>query len=398
MADIIRSAAVERFERQIIEKGESLVDKWSHLLDVEGAPAVENAYDRFALATMLETANKVLAKEALQTTTVFGQNYVKAMLGMTRQIFPRMFGTRLVSVQPLDRPSGQIFHLSITRDDNSTLGVRPQDDASGLDYSQYIASRTYADHANGEGGAIDRGMKLSITSSTVEVTKVKKLKTEASWELQTDLAAVHDLNAMELLQGAATDEIAQELDASIVVAVRNAAIANGTVTFGKAPAGYPIEKWSSRIQRAILEGHKIIRRKSLRDPNVMVVGMNAYIELNDLAGFRVSPNLNWDTATYGVMPVGSLNGQYEVFLSPYIPDNEILLGRRGSGFLDAGIVYSPYVALFVSDRFFDVNTQRTVQSFASRYEIFTVSNTLYARIVLDESATGIVTPSGSINH
>lgn len=392
MADIIRSAAVERFERQIIEKGEGLVEKWGHMLDVEGAPKIENAYDRFALATMLETTNKVLAKEALQTTSVFGANYVKAMLGMTRQIFPRMFGTRLVSVQPLDRPSGQIFHLSVTRDDDSTLGVRPQDDASGMGYSQYVVSRTYADHSNGEGGAIAKGMKLGITSSTVEVSKVKKLKTEASWELQTDLAAVHDLNAMELLQGAAVDEIAQELDASIVVAVRNAAIANGTVVFGAAPEGYPVEKWPSRIQRAILEGHKIIRRKSLRDPNVMVVGMDAYIELLDLSGFQMAPNLNWETSTYGVLPVGSLNGQYEVFLSPHIPDNEILLGRRGSGFLDAGIVYSPYVALFVSDRSFDVNTQRTVQSFASRYEIFTISSTLYARIVLDEYSTGITTP------
>lgn len=385
----VRSAAVERFERQIVENGKKLVDQWGHYIDAENAPPVEDAYDRFALATVLETTNRVLQQEALQTTSVFGSNYVKTMLGMTRQIFPRMFGTNLVSVQPLDRPSGQIFHLKTTRDDDTTLGIRPQDDASGIDATAYQTASTYSDHAAGEGGAIAKGMKLSITSSNVAVTKVKKLKTEASWELQTDLAAVHNLNAMDLLQGAAVDEIAQELDAHIVTAVRNAAIANGTVTFGVATAGYAVDKWPARIQRAILEAHKIIRLKSLRDPNVMVVGMDAYIALQDLNGFRVSPNLNWETATYGVLPVGSLNGQYEVYLSGHIPANEILLGRRGSGFLDAGIVYSPYVALFVSDRFFDPAVQKTIQSFASRYEIFTISNTLYARILIDESGTTV---------
>lgn len=388
---LMRSAVQENMERQIIETGKPLVEKWAHFLDVDTAPKIEGAYDRVALARMLETANTVLSLEAVQTTSVFGSNYVKAMLGMTRQVFPRLFGTRLVAVQPMDRPSGQIFHLKTTRDDGSSLGLRPDESAASLGYSQFQASRTYADHANGEAGAIAKGMALSIASTNVNITGVKKLKVEASWENMTDLAAVHGLDAMNLLQGAATDEIAQEWDAQMVRAVRDAAIAHKTVVFGANPASgtWTNGTWNQRVQRAILNAEMAIFKSSYRRPDVMVVGVDAYAELLDLSGFKLAPNPVMDGGNYGLIPVGSLNSQYEVLLSRQVPDNEIILGRRGSGFLDAGVVWVPYVALFVSDRVFDVTVQKSTQSFASRAEIVTVSNNLYARVVLDPNATGI---------
>ena len=388
-----RQAAVELFERGIVEQGSSLVEKWAHMLDAKGQPEVSNAYERYALSRVLETSNKVLSTEAasIATTTVFGTSYVKTMLGMTRQIWPRAFGLQLVSVQPMDRPTGKIFHLKVTRDDLSTLGIRPQDSAASQDYSQYIASKTYADHTAGEGGEIAKGMSLAITDSDVSVTGSKKLKVSATWELATDLAAYHNLNAMDILQGAAVDEIAQELDARIVYSVRQAAIAHGTVTFGTAPAAevWTNGSWSKRLQRAILNAEKLIFKASLRQPNIMVCGIDAMTELRDLAAFTPVVTPDFEVSGYGVIPTGSLGVQYQVYMSRAVPDDEILIGRRGSGFLDAGIVYAPYVGLFITDRFFDVNTQKTIQSFAQRDEIVTVANTLYARVRLDENAVGI---------
>jgi hypothetical protein len=390
----MKSASVEMFERGLIEAGAQLVEKWAHFIDADGAPPVKDEYKRYQLARMLDTSDKVLQREALQTTTAFGTAYVKAMLGMTRQIFPRMFGTDFVSVQALDRPEGQIFHLALTRDDGSATGgaVAPDGDASGQGYSLYTVSKTYADHANGEGGAIAKSMALGITASSVKINKVKKLGTSASWELATDLQAYHNLNPMDLLQGAAVDEIAQEKDAEIVVACRAAAIANKTVTFGlQVPSAYQYapDDYRKRIQRAILEADKAIYVKTNRHANVMAVGVDAFMELMDLNSFVVSPDMDWENASWGLQPVGTLNSQYKVFLSRALPDKEIIIGRKGSGFLDAGIVYSPYVDLFITDRFFDVNTQKTSQSFASRYDIFTISNGLYARIVLDPNSSGI---------
>lgn len=390
---IAPSAAIEALERNIVEANAPVVEAWKHVLDAPNAPAVKGAYQRYALAKMLDTQQKVLStKEALQTTTVYGTNYVKAMLGMSRQVFPRMFGTRLVSIQPMDRPTGQIFYLNIKDDNGVALagGVQPKDSAGAWGYSQYQASRAYSDHSTGEGGAIQRGMAFDITSQNVEVTKAKKLKVSASWELETDLRAYHDLNAMDLLSGAAVDQISYEKDALIVRAVRDAAIANKTVTFGKAPdASWTNGTWSKRLQRAILTADRYINKVSLRQPNVMVVGYDAMTELLDLGTFDFRPMAGWDQGIWALAPVGTMNGIYEVYMSRTIPDNEVLIGRRGAGFLDAGIVYTPYVDLFISDRFFDVETQKTTQSFASRYEIFTMSSLLYARVVIDPNATGI---------
>lgn len=399
-----RSAAVEAFERELIKAGAPLVEKWAKYLDAPGAPAITDATERYVMATMLETESKVLAKgtamEAVQTTSVFGANYLPQLLGMIRQIQPRLFGTQLVATQPLDRPTGQIFHLAITRDDGSTYGAEPSADVSARDADALIAARSYADFgdqttagaADNEGTDITTGMALAITSTDITINKNKKLKTSATLELQQDLTAVHNLSALDLLQGAAIDEITQEIDGMLVKAVRNAAVAHATVTWGpKAPTGYTQAEWDLTFPRALVRADRVISKASLRRPNVIVVGFDAYERLLNLSGFVLTPGADWDSGSLALAPVGTLNSQFSVFVSRYVPDDEVLLGRKGSGFLDAGVVYSPYVPLFVSERYFDVSKQTTAQSFMSRFGITTVSDILYARVLIGASTddTGI---------
>lgn len=393
----IRSAAAEAFERQLMRKDSAIVEEWKHYLDAPGAPEIKDDLQRWTMARVLRNSSEALAlMENTQSTSVFGTNYQKALLGMTRQVFPRLMGTNLVAVQPMDQPTGQIFHLALTRQDGSTLGRKPSDNMSDIDSAAMFASRTYADHgtqgvpAPGEGDPIQKSMALSITGTPVTIGNAKKLKTEATLELVQDLQAYHRLNALDLLQGAAVDEIAQEIDAMIVHAIRQAAIAHKTVTFGQtAPAGWDANDWRHRLQRAILVADKQIYLSSGRRANRIICGPGAYLEMADLNTFKMAPDAAMEGGNYGLQPVGSLGSQYEVMMSRYLPDEEIILARRGEGFLDAGIVYAPYIALFVSERFFDVDNQKTSQSFASRFGLFTVSNTLYARVLIDEDASGI---------
>jgi hypothetical protein len=388
----IRSAAIENFERQIVRGEADVIARWKHFIDAEGAPALENEFDRWAMARMLDTSDRALrVMEATQTTSVFGTNYRNALLGMTRQVFPRLIGTRLAAVQPVDRPTSTIFHLSLKRDDASTLGKHPYEDMSGVVNPATLVSRAYADDP-GEGQAITKGMALSIAKTDIAIGEARKLETEATLELQQDLQAYHNLNALDLLQGAATDEIAQEIDQMIVKAAYDAATAHKTVTFGTtAPSSetWTNGEWRKRLQRAILVADSAIYKASGRRPNVIVCGPQAFLELNDLNSFVLSPDANWESGNYGLQYVGTLSNQYEVLMSRYMPDSEMLLARRGNGFLDAGLVYAPYIALFVSERVFNTNTQKTSQSFASRFGLFTISNTLFAKVVIDEGAEGI---------
>ncbi len=221
-----------------------------------------------------------------------------------------------------------------------------------------------------------------------KLNKNKKLKTSATLELQQDLTAVHNLNALDLLQGAAIDEIVNEIDGMLVKAVRDAAVAHATIGWGpKVASGYGTQaEWDLTFPRAIVRADRIISKASLRRPNVIIVGFDAYERLLNMSGFVLTPSADWDSGSMSLNVVGTLNNQFQVFVSRYVPDDEVLLGRKGSGFLDAGVVYSPYVPLFVSERYFDVTKQTTAQSFMSRFGITTVSNTLYARVLIGASS------------
>lgn len=390
MSDSLEFVANERF----IEEQADAVSHYKTLIHVPGSDAKITPLREAQIAAMMATTEKQLTtNEALNTTTAFGSNYTKVILGMVRDTALRQFGLDFVNVQPLSVPSGTIYYLDITRDDGTKDSVRPNQDHSTLDGTAYDAMKNYSVHTAGEGGDIAKGMNLAISQSTVTLSATRKLKVSASFEMQMDLAATHNLSAMDILRGAAVDQIAREKDAEIVAAVRAAAIANGTVTFGAAPSGYLLHEWEKKLGEAIFRAHEHIVYKSDRNPGVLICGLRAYSQLQALHSFRPAVDTSFSSTNFGVVPTGSLNGQYQVYWSRYLQPNEMILGMRGGGFLDSGITLASYLPLFISERVFDVNKQRWDQSFARREQLFTTGSNLYARIVIDDTATGISDPA-----
>ena len=47
-----------------------------------------------------------------------------------------------------------------------------------------------------------------------------------------------------------------------------------------------------------------------------------------------------------------MNNKWDVHVDPYFPRSVFLVGRRGSGFLESGYVYAPYVPLQVTPTIF----------------------------------------------
>lgn len=382
MAKVVKSALEVAFERTLINENEALLEQYDKAgwLGNEKGDALEGDIEKYQMARMLDTTKSVLAMEAAQTTTVFGSNYVPTMMGMIRQVFPRLIGKEIVSIQPLDRPTGKGFRLDLLRDD----GSNPEN------YAQWGAYKEYARHSAGEAAEIQKGMRLTMSSFDINIEQPQKLNVEASLELMQDLRAYHRLDPMELLRGAAVDEIAREIDAHLVQMVYTAAAAHKTVTFGQVPpAGYPADKWPSRLQRAILEANNAIYDAKGVDGTFIICGSGAALELQDLSTFKPSGSFSNDRLGYGLEPVGSLNQQYTVLRSRYLPSMEMVLGRKGSSLLDAGAFWLPYVPLFVSDRVFDVRRQKYDQSFMSRSGKYVAGNQYFARIVIDDDAQGI---------
>ena len=70
----------------------------------------------------------------------------------------------------------------------------------------------------------------------------------------------------------------------------------------------------------------------------------------------------------GVQKVGALNNRYTVYKNPYMLENKILVGFRGSNFLETGGVY-PYVPLIMTPLVYDPKNFTPRKGVMTRYDL-----------------------------
>jgi hypothetical protein len=69
----------------------------------------------------------------------------------------------------------------------------------------------------------------------------------------------------------------------------------------------------------------------------------------------------------GVQAIGSLKNRWTVYKNPYMTENQILIGFRGSNFLETGAVYAPYVPLIMTPLVYDPNNFTPRKGVMTRY-------------------------------
>jgi hypothetical protein len=69
----------------------------------------------------------------------------------------------------------------------------------------------------------------------------------------------------------------------------------------------------------------------------------------------------------GVQKVGMMNNRFQVYKNPYMLENTILMGYRGTQFLETGAVYSPYVPLIMTPLVYDPNNFTPRKGVMTRY-------------------------------
>jgi len=70
---------------------------------------------------------------------------------------------------------------------------------------------------------------------------------------------------------------------------------------------------------------------------------------------------------------GKWMGQYDVYVDPLYPEDEILLGYKGSSPMDAGFVYAPYIPLQMLPTITDPNTFQPRKGLITRYATAQIS-------------------------
>ena len=220
--------------------------------------------------------------------------------------------------------------------------------------------------------------------SSAIVAKTRKLKAVWTPEFAQDLNAYHALDAEAELTSILSEYISLEIDLEILDMLIGAASAGNEVWSAEnnvsitSAAGAQTDlgfynsqgQWFQTLGTKIQKLSNIIHQKTLRGgANFLVCSPTVGTILESIPGFAADSDGDAAKATYafGVQKVGQLNGRYKVYKNPYMKSNVVLLGFRGSQFLETGAVFAPYIPLIMTPLVYDPNTFTPRKGLLTRY-------------------------------
>ena len=245
--------------------------------------------------------------------------------------------------------------------------------------------------------------EIDIKVDSIAITaQTKKLKAKWTPELGQDLNAYHNLDAEVELTSILSEQIAMEIDREILEDLLKGATA-GTFYWSRSPglfvdratgleigasAAAPdftgtVSEWYETLIETINDVSAQIHRKTLRGgANFIVCGPEVANILEFTAGFRANVTADADKGDIGAVKVGSLSRKFDVMVDPYFPRNAILVGRKGSSFLESGYVYAPYVPLQTTPTIFGTEDFVPRKGVMTRYAKKMVRPDMYGVVVV----------------
>ena len=213
------------------------------------------------------------------------------------------------------------------------------------------------------------------------VAKTRKLKAVWTPEFAQDLNAYHALDAEAELTSILSEYISLEIDLEIlsmliesaasteVWSAKNNESLDGATT---SDLGFYNSQgqWFQTLGTKIQKLSNIIHQKTLRGgANFLVCSPIVGTILESIPGFAADSDGDAAKATYafGVQKVGQLNGRYKVYKNPYMTTNQMLVGFRGSQFLECGAVFAPYIPLIMTPLVYDPSTFTPRKGLLTRY-------------------------------
>jgi hypothetical protein len=234
------------------------------------------------------------------------------------------------------------------------------------------------------------------------VAKTKKLKAQWTPEFAQDLNAYHSLDAEAELTAVMSEYISLEIDLEILDMLIESAAAgteywsavsnefiNATNTaftgLSVAAGGYynTQGQWFQTLGTKMQKLSNIIHQRTLRGgANFCVVSPTVATILESIPGFASTSNGDVTVASYafGVQKMGQINNRYTVYKNPYMKENTILMGFKGSQFLETGAVFAPYIPLIMTPLVYDPETFVPRKGLLTRYAKKMVRPEFYGKI------------------
>ena len=237
------------------------------------------------------------------------------------------------------------------------------------------------------------------------VAKTRKLKAVWTPELAQDLNAYHSVDAEAELTAMLSEYIAMEIDLEILDMLKLNASAKtqywsakvgyeydgsgtGAGAFSQisgASNAYTKSQWFQTLGIKMQSVSNAIHQKTLRGgANFAVVSPEVATILESVSGYVASADGAGKTYSMGVEAIGSINNRFTVYKNPYMLDNSILMGFRGSNFLETGAVYAPYVPMIMTPLVYDPKNFTPRKGVMTRYAKKMVRNEFYGKVIVTD--------------
>jgi hypothetical protein len=289
---------------------------------------------------------------------------------------------------------------------NCGAGAVKADDLT-VKYSQQPIAENRGDFEDGNAG--DQGglgsdlgipeVDLELKSEAI-VAKTRKLKAVWTPELAQDLNAYHSIDAEAELTSMLSEYISLEIDLEILDMLKSNALtteywsvtlgeeynsSTGAWVAGSNSAAYTKNSWFQTLGAKLNKVSNKIHQLTLRGgANFIVASPDVCTILESIPGFTVSADKDASSFAAGVTTVGSIANRYTVYKNPYMTSNEILLGFKGSNFLETGAVYAPYVPLIMTPLVYDPTNFTPRRGVMTRYAKKMVRPEFYGKIYVKD--------------
>ena len=286
----------------------------------------------------------------------------------------------VISASVAGSGSGQVYHVSFS--------VQPTNDAR-------------SDFETANGRSLDTNLnipEIELQMRSIPVTaKTRKLK--ASWtpEFAQDLNAYHSVDAEGELTAMLSEYVSMEIDLEILDMLINSAATQDywsakvgqeynavTGTFSQSQfngQAYIQGTWFATLGTKVQKVSNDIHAKTLRGgANFLVCSPRISTIMESIPGFAANTDGNKMKYAMGVRNIGSMASSYDVYKNPYMQENTILMGFRGSQFLETGAVYAPYVPLMLTPLVYDPNNFTPRRGVMTRYAKLVTRPEFYGKI------------------
>jgi hypothetical protein len=239
-------------------------------------------------------------------------------------------------------------------------------------------------------------INLELRSEAI-VAKTRKLKAIWSPEFAQDLNAYHSIDAEAELTSMLSEYISQEIDLEILdMLIQNAqtterwsaqigfvydaattSFVNGAISGQAYNQGTWFQTLGTKIQKVSNQIHRLTLRGGA---NFLVCSPTVATILESIPGYAADTDGDKMQFAMGVQKVGAINNRFQVYKNPYMTENTILMGYRGSQFLETGAVYAPYIPLIMTPLVYDPTNFTPRKGVMTRYAKKMVRPEFYGKV------------------